>query len=191
MKFNHTTFFTDYKKEFNVKITNDQVAGIEALLNFIESDAAIADVRWIAYIMATVKHECADKWKPIEEYSDGKQYEGRHDLGNVNPGDGPLFKGRGFVQITGRGNYRQFGKRLSVDLEGNPKLALDLAISYKIASLGMRQGLFTGVGLLHYIHEGICDYKNSRRIINGTDRAELIQGYADKLEKVLRASQVS
>jgi putative chitinase len=191
MKFNHDTFLSGYQTQFKEKFLKSQTDGINTLLSAIESDPGITDVRWVAYIMATVKHECANKWLPIEEYASGAQYEKRADLGNVNKGDGPLYKGRGFVQITGRGNYRNFGKRLSVDLEGSPKLALDPTTSYKIASLGMRQGLFTGVGLLHYIHESICDYRNSRRIINGVDKADLIAGYAVKLETVLRACQVS
>jgi len=191
MKFNHDTFLSAYQTQFSEHPVQLQIDGINALLSFIEADPGMTDVRWVAYLMATVKHECANKWIPIEEYSNGEQYEGRADLGNVNKGDGPLYKGRGFVQITGRGNYRNFGKRLSIDLEGNPKLTLDPATSYKIASLGMRQGLFTGVGLIHYIHESICDYLNSRRIINGIDRADVIKGYADKLEIVLRGCQVS
>ena len=117
MKFNHQTFFNQYKAGFNTKLKQSQVDGIEALLGFIENDPALTDVRWAAYLLATVKHECADQWKPIEEFASGKKYEGRLDLGNTHPGDGPRFKGRGYVQITGRGNYRQFSQRLLPNAE--------------------------------------------------------------------------
>jgi putative chitinase len=181
VKFNHDTFFNGYKEAFATTLNQSQVDGLEQLLTFIENDPALTDVRFAAYIMATVKHE----------FASGAQYEGRLDLGNTQTGDGKRFKGRGYVQITGRANYRKFSLRLSVDLVGTPTLALDPDISYKIASLGMRQGLFTGKALADFIHEDVRDYRNARRIINRLDKADKIKGYAEKLESVLRASQTS
>jgi predicted chitinase len=43
-----------------------------------------------------------------EELADGSAYEGRSDLGNTQPGDGPRFKGAGYIQLTGRANYQAF-----------------------------------------------------------------------------------
>jgi hypothetical protein len=60
-------------------------------------------------------------------------YNGRvDDLGNTQPGDGPRFKGRGYVQLTGRANYTQIGKEIGVDLAGNPQLANDPHIAGRI-----------------------------------------------------------
>ncbi len=192
MKFNRQIFFAKYRELFNpAKITTKQVQGIESLLAFIENDPELTDVRHVAYALATIKHECADRWNPIAEFASGKQYEGRADLGNVIAGDGTRFKGRGYVQITGRANYRKFGLRLGLDLLNEPNLALEPDISYQIASLGMRQGMFTGKGLNDFIHADHCDYRNARRIINGMNKADKIKGYADKFESMLRASLIA
>ncbi len=189
VRFRRKLFFDRYRQLFDTTLTQSQVDGIQALLGFIEADANMADVRWVAYLLATIKHECANRWRPIEEFSSGRQYCGRGDLGNTQAGDGPRFKGRGYVQITGRRNYKRLGQLLGADLVSQPLRTLEPAISYRTASLGMRQGHFTGKKLGDYIHGSTCDYRNARRIINALDKAELIKGYAVKLEAALRASQ--
>jgi putative chitinase len=59
-------------------------------------------------------------------------YENRKDLGNVNPGDGSKFQGRGFIPIVGRREYERFGMEIGEDLAGSPDLALDPPIAAKI-----------------------------------------------------------
>lgn len=57
-----------------------------------------------------------------KELASGQAYEGRKDLGNTNAGDGVKFKGRGYIQITGRANYTQLSIDLGVDFVGSPEL---------------------------------------------------------------------
>jgi len=85
-----------------------------------------------AQFMAQCAHEC-DSFNTMEEYASGDKYEGRRDLGNIYPGDGRRYKGRGFIQITGRYNYRTFGGYIGVDLENNPLKAEDPDIAAQVA----------------------------------------------------------
>ncbi len=61
-----------------------------------------------------------------EELASGQAYENRADLGNMFVGDGKRYKGRGFIQITGRANYRMYGDSVKMDLEDNPTLLAEL-----------------------------------------------------------------
>jgi predicted chitinase len=66
-------------------------------------------------------------------------YENRKDLGNTNPGDGAKFRGRGFIQITGRWDYAHFGSEIGKDLIANPDLALDPAVSSDVLALYLHE----------------------------------------------------
>ena len=60
-----------------------------------------------AHYIAQVAHETGElRW--LEEIADGSQYEDRKDLGNIQKGDGKRFKGRGYLQCTGRANYQNY-----------------------------------------------------------------------------------
>lgn len=60
------------------------------------------------------------------------RYDDRSDLGNRGAPDGNTFKGRGFVQVTGRNNYAKYGPLVGADLIAQPDLALDSVIASKI-----------------------------------------------------------
>lgn len=156
-------------------------ANFRQLLGFIAADPAVQDQRWVAYILATVRHETGFTYAPVEEVGHGV---GRP-YGVPDRTTGQSYYGRGYVQITWLNNYQAFTNLLGVDLVNQPHLALDPATSYRIASLGMTQGTFTGVNLVRFIHDGTADYVNARKIINGLDRADVIAGYAQRFAQIL------
>lgn len=86
----------------------------------------------LAHFLAQAAHE-SDGFKTLNEYASGKAYEGRKNLGNIHPGDGPRFKGRGIFQLTGRSNYRRIGGIIGVDLENHPELAATPDIAVRTA----------------------------------------------------------
>ena len=200
MQVDHTRFFNAYRSAYG-RLSQATVNGLELLGRNMVEDAELKSVQWAAYMLATVKHECANRWMPITEYGRRDYFDkyetgtrlGRR-LGNTEPGDGYRFRGRGYVQITGRANYARMTEALALgddeDLVRDPDQALRPVIAYRIMSLGMRKGLFTGRKLADYINDDGCDYKEARRIINGQDQAELIAGYAETLEAILREAIV-
>lgn len=89
----------------------------------------------LAHFMAQLIHE-SGSFRYMEEIASGAAYEGRADLGNTQAGDGKRYKGRGPIQITGRANYKEYGRRIGIDIENHPEIAampsigLHLALEY-------------------------------------------------------------
>lgn len=185
MGYNAYAFITGYGKRVKVLNTR-QAAGMTRLLGFLDGPSTTVHRQRDAYLLATVKHECADTWEPIPERGTPpyfiKRYwtneKVRRQLGNLQEQDAVRYRGRGYVQITGRRNYALFGKLLNLPLLDSPELAEQPAVSFAIAQRGMRDGLFTGKKITEYINESQCDYVNARRVINGRDKAEIIAAYA-------------
>lgn len=86
--------------------------------------AGIKDPVIKAQIMAQAAHESMNFKTTTEIGNENyfRRYDGRRDLGNVQPGDGPRYRGRGFIQTTGRANYAEVSKALGVDFVNNPEL---------------------------------------------------------------------
>lgn len=108
---------------------------IEAVSETISDVADGFDITTLlqrAHFLAQVCAE-SDGFCTMHEYATGKEYEGRADLGNTHPGDGVRYKGRGLIQLTGRANYREFGKILGLPLEDQPEIATQPNVAVKIA----------------------------------------------------------
>jgi predicted chitinase len=108
---------------------NDYISNLNDAMRW----ADISSCYRITAFLAQLAHESIQLTK-FEEIASGEAYEGRADLGNTQKGDGKRYKGRGPIQLTGRGNYRWAGKDLGVDLEGNPTLAATKEYGFKIAA---------------------------------------------------------
>ncbi|AID99931.1 peptidase C1 [Klebsiella variicola] len=85
-------------------------------------------------------------------------------LGNINPGDGARFRGRGFVQLTGRSNYQKYASRIGVDIIGSPDLANapEVAAVLLAMFLGDRREALTSA-----LTATPPDYRKARRLVNG------------------------
>ena len=105
----------------------------------------------IAHFLGQTCEESAG-FRTTEEFASGEEYEGRQDLGNTKPGDGPRYKGRGLIQLTGRANYRTMGVTLGIDLEDSPEKAAEPALSLRIA----------------------CEYWRTHKLNDMADRDDLI-----------------
>jgi putative chitinase len=177
---------------------------LTALLQFIESDSTInlsVDNRFPAYMLATAKRETAANgvtYLPIREVGSPSYFEKRYGyktkkgkvLGNTKKGDGFLFRGRGYVQLTGRGKYGTLGNALGYgdSLLVNPDLALNPTLAYRVMVYGMIHGSFTGQAIGKYITLTKTDYVGARAVINGKDHATLIAGYAMNFQSILDSS---
>lgn len=137
-----------------------------------------------AVFLAQLAHE-SGSFRYVEELASGEAYEGRADLGNIQPGDGVRFKGRGLIQITGRANYALVSIELQYDFINNPE-ALELPGPATFSS-----AWFFWYHRLNRLADIDAFEKITRRInggINGMiDRVE----HYDRIKKVLKVESWS
>ena len=185
MKFDKTKFFSAYRKQFG-RVRQEQVAPLDRLLDFINADKTLTDYRHVAYMLATVHGECGDTYEPVEEgFYLGRRAPGFRSRLRYAP-----WWGRGYVQLTWLANYRKAEALLGVSFTKDPALAMVPEHAYSIMSRGMQEGWFTGKALGDYINGRKCDYKNARRIINGTDKMRKFAGWAKKFDSILCYARV-
>lgn len=106
-------------------------------LNAVLPDTAITTTRGLAAFLAQLGHE-SGSFRYLVEHASGLAYEPHTrvgaKLGNTQEGDGPRYKGRGWIQLTGRANYRAAGQALGLPLEDQPELASDVATAARVAA---------------------------------------------------------
>jgi putative chitinase len=110
---------------------SDGAFSANAMLKYAKANG-ITNKTELAMFMGQMGHESMG-FTRSEEIASGADYEGRTDLGNTQRGDGKRYKGRGYIQLTGRDNYRTYGAKVGEDLENNPELAADPNVALKVA----------------------------------------------------------
>lgn len=161
---------------FGGKLTQTQVNGINKILAYRDATWPKMPDEELAYLLATVTHETGFKMQPITEWGSTQYLKSKRYWPWI---------GRGLIQITWKTNYLKFGIK-------NPDDALTWPVSLDVAFRGMILGMFTGKKLADYIKPGKApDYVGARAIINGTDKAKLIAGYANSYLDAITQSRAT
>jgi hypothetical protein len=201
-KVNGTRLKTFVKKELGLVNKNEDFAGF---FSYLKQDTAVTDIRWAAYFLATAYHETGFTFKPLAEKGKGKgkSYGTAINVKDTQGLRGPKNKvyantyyGRGYVQLTWEGAYKEVGTAIGVkELHVNPDKAMESATAYKIMSHFMRNDIkqVKGKGrkISEYISGNKCDYKGARRIVNVQESAAKIAGYAEEFEILVRLCAVA
>jgi putative chitinase len=141
-----------------------------------------------APFLANVGHESGglhwlvELWGPTPAQ---EGYEMRYDLGNVAPGDGFKYRGRGLLQVTGRANYERVGAALGVDLVANPEQLGEPALASRSAAWFWKTH-----GCNELADAG--EFKKVCKVINcgNANSPHTPNGYAERLALWERAKEV-
>ena len=151
----------------------DRAARFASVLSAAMDEFDIVTPACQAAFLAQIGHESggllytSEIWGPTPAQM---RYEGRVDLGNLMPGDGSKYRGRGLIQVTGRANYSRMGRALGLDLEARPELLAETGAAARSAAC-----FWDAHGLNEYAEAG--DFKQLTRRINGG-----LNGYDERLK---------
>lgn len=205
--------FVDYGRFFEFLRRNHMLGPTISKSEFAGCNAIISacakagwSVGWTAYALGTSYHETGHTMLPIKEKGGNAYFTRMYDirgnrpkkakeLGNLSPGDGAKYCGRGYVQLTGKRNYTIATKALQamgfdVDLVKNPDLAMDPVIAAVIMVRGMSEGWFTSRDMDDDLPlQGpatLQQFIDSRDIINGRDKDDEIAAYSTDFQTGLQ-----
>lgn len=179
-----------------------EVDGINNMLG--EFGKANWPISYAAYGLATAFHETAGTMQPVKERGGDAYFFRMYDingsrpqvarrLGNLQPGDGARFAGRGLPQTTGRTNYEKAAAYLGVDCVANPDLLLDPDTAAKWMVHAMEIGLFTGRKISDDLpRAGLATRQQfvlTRDVINGHDMEDKIANEAISFQSALQQGE--
>lgn len=190
MNFSKRIFFDEVRTGIlGPTLDAGEVSGCEAILDAF-TGFPLADV---SYALGTAFLETGATMQPIKEWGGPKYFHKMYDiqgdrpakareLGNLSPGDGIKYCGRGFPQVTGRRNYALAEKVFGIPFVDDPDKMLEPGPAAKVMAHFMKNGLFTGRKLADYLPRSsaatLAQFTPARRIINGTDRASDVARFA-------------
>ncbi|MDI7865304.1 MucR family transcriptional regulator [Rhizobiaceae bacterium n13] len=185
MAIDRAHFFTTVRPMFGGRLTQGQVDGMNAILDDWEARMPDADVRWLAYALATARHETAHTMLPVRE-----AFWLSEDWRRRNLSYWPYY-GRGYVQLTHRNNYLKAGNFVGADLVNNYDAALRPDYAATIMFVGMTQGWFRRDAngphtFERYFNSSTDDPVRARRIINGFEPG-IAEDIAEYYSNFLRA----
>ncbi|MDT4969842.1 MAG: putative chitinase [Acidobacteriota bacterium] len=203
-KFDNAKFWAAYKTQFGHLPHATEKKSTQNLLGFIAVDPNLQRIEWAAYLLGTMRNEVGASLLPIKENKAApntevwKKYQSKY----WNTG----FYGRGYAQLTWKGNYQKFSRLLGMgdQLVSNPDLVLQPKVGYDILSIGCVQGLFRSrprklggkpYKLADFLTATKKDYVSARNIVNGVSGtaykwALRVGAYSQKYEACLRAAEV-
>lgn len=152
------------------------LSNIQTNLPFVMSAMAAAglgDKNMVLMALATIRAETGN-FTPLSEFQSKFNtapggppfglYDNRKDLGNQGPPDGSSFKGRGYIQLTGRSNYKVHGAAIGMgnQLITNPALANQPDIAAKLLASFLKSKE-------SQIRAALArnDLKTARKLVNG------------------------
>jgi hypothetical protein len=141
----------------------------------------VTDKRQIAYMLASAEHETGN-------FRTAREDDGRNQALRNGYSGGENYYGRGYVQTTHDHRYAEMDRTLGLNgrLIADPDLAArDPNLGAQMIVVGMSRGLYTNVGMDLHINANGTDYRGAREVVNGSDRAGLIAGFAERWERDL------
>ena len=186
-------YATVRKSLFGGRLSQSQVDGMNDLLDAWGA-SGYSDLRWLAYILGGVYHEVGKRMVPVREgfastdagarAAVAKLYAaGKISRNYALPVNGVSYYGRGRIQNTHHANYAKLEKRFGLPFVSKPDLLLDSKIDALVTVHGHAEGSWTGKKLGDYFTGAKTDWTSARRIVNGTDKAAQIAGYAKACQR--------
>ncbi len=201
--FDRARFFANAKTGLlGPSLDQGEVDGCDAILDAFDGQP----LAFTAYALATAYLETNHTMQPVREaywLSDaaankyffrmydigGQRPKKARELGNLTPGDGVKYPGMGYPQVTGKANYVKAKAKTGLDFVSQPRLMMLPKNAARVMASGMIEGWFTGKKLADYLPRDRPATRKeltpARRVINGTDRAADVAGYAGHFQHYL------